>query len=314
MNNILNINPNQVHLDALEPAVLPTFAVAPLQFTAGDKWSGTETDVTDTYRRVIYNVDTQQVVNVVKNSYNFNDMQYVDNLKVVENILLASGIDLTGVSRTVDTSHNGGRMVAVYTMPAYLFDVGNGDEIQFQIVKSDSRDGSWCFSVQAGGVRIACINRMLSTQPIALYKSKHTFSLNPDHARRKMVTALQAFQVEGEKWKRWRQLSITNRQAFAVFAKAAGCKFVASHPELTIYELLEERGVSTNKALSYMWNQYTRFEQRALGSNEWAVFNALTHWSTHAPAAKKTAQPNILDVKVRRQGAVREAAITLLAA
>jgi len=63
-----------------------------------------------------------------------------------------------------------------------------------------------------------------------------------------------------------------------------------------------------------MWNQYTVTEQRHLGSNEWAVFNAMTHWATHAKAVKKTAQGNISAIKVRRNERVRGAAKLRLAA
>ena len=63
----------------------------------------------------------------------------------------------------------------------------------------------------------------------------------------------------------------------------------------------------------YMWNQYGS-EQKLLGSNEWAVFNAMTHWATHANAAKKTAQGNIASIKVRRNERVRSAARLQLAA
>ena len=63
-----------------------------------------------------------------------------------------------------------------------------------------------------------------------------------------------------------------------------------------------------------MWQQYTGTEQKHLGSNEWAVFNAMTHWATHAKAAKKTAQGNIASIKVRRNERVRDAAKLGLAA
>ena len=72
------------------------------------------------------------------------------------------------------------------------------------------------------------------------------------------------------------------------------------------------KDVYMNRNLMYMWHQYTNNEQPLLGSNEWAAYNAMTHWSTHAPAGKKT--DNILDVNVRRQALVRVAASHRLAA
>jgi len=99
------------------------------------------------------------------------------------------------------------------------------------------------------------------------------------------------------------------------FAQAANCKFVSARSaSLAISELLEEPEVYRNRALMYMWQQYTTDERKHLGQNEWAVFNTLTHWATHAPAGKKTATANIEAIKVRRSERVRETARARLAA
>ena len=82
---------------------------------------------------------------------------------------------------------------------------------------------------------------------------------------------------------------------------------------MSVSQLMEEPDVYKNRALSYLWTQYTTDEQKHLGSTHWAVYNAMTHWSTHAPAAKKTAEGNILAIKAKRTDLVREASKCLAA-
>jgi hypothetical protein len=127
-----------------------------------------------------------------------------------------------------------------------------------------------------------------------------------------VTQALKTFEAEGERWKRWRENSITDVQAFRIFAEAASCKAALTVSATSVYELMMMKDVYMNRNLMYMWNQYAQNEQPLLGSTEWAAYNAMTHWSTHAPAGRKT--DNILDVKVRRQSLVRVAAAHKLAA
>ena len=128
-----------------------------------------------------------------------------------------------------------------------------------------------------------------------------------------MAAALNSYQHEAERWKEWTKNSITNREAFNVFAMAAKCKFALAKPSMSVYDLMLEPEVYRNRALQYMWNQYTTDDQKTLGSTHWAAYNAMTHWSTHAPAAKKTAEGSILAIKAKREDSLRLAAGALLA-
>ena len=217
-------------------------------------------------------------------------------------------------SRTAQIAPDGSKMILQYTLPEFTIDLGNGDETRFQILFYNSYDGSWSFTVRAGAIRMACLNGQVSVDDISMFKAKHTPSINPDHARRKMVLAIQQFHAEGERWARWKEQSVTNREALRTFADAAGCKFVHENNDMTLMELFQHKNVYSNRSLMYMWNQYTNHEQPKLGSNEWAVYNAMTHWSTHAPAGRKTDENNVLGTLVRRQDKVRNAVALGLAA
>ena len=310
MNNVYNMNSQQQYIDLLEPVTdLPTILSSPLLFQDEQEFLKK-----DDNRKVIYTSRSNEVINVVKNGYTFENNQPEDILKLSEATLLQSGINLKGLDRRVDVAPNGSKMIIQYTAPEYTIDIGKGDETQFQILFYNSYDGVWCFTVRAGAIRMACLNGQVSVDDFSMFKSKHTPSISPDHARRKMVESIKSFEAEGERWARWKSKSITNRQAFELFADAASCKFVLTSKDMNIQELLEHKQVYNNRGLMYMWNQYTTDEQKYLGSNEWAAYNAMTHWSTHAPQARATSVNTQLTTQVRRQDAVRSTCARSLAA
>ena len=284
-------------------------AAAPVEFTT----KGVDRSVRmDDTHRVLYRTDTNQVLNVVGSRYRM--AQYTDAWKAAERILINSGLDLTGLERRMAESHEGARAYAVYTLPSYTVDLGAGDESVLQVSAYSSFDGTWCFSLEVGAVRMICLNTQVAIDGFSLYKSKHTPSLDIGHAVRKIGTVLDTYNKEAERWGRWREQEVTDMSAFLTFAKAANCKFVPARVSFTISEFLEEPEVYRNQALMYMWNQYTTDERKHLGNNQWAVYNTLTHWATHAPAGKKTATANIEAIKVRRSERVRETARARLAA
>jgi len=307
-----DLNKNAKIIRDLGPYTAGNFEVAsaPVEFTSSGFSRGIHKDDS---RKVLYRTDSNQVLNVVGSRYKM--AQYTDAWKAAEGILINSGLDLTGLERRMAESHAGARAYAVYTLPSYTVDLGAGDESALQVSAYSSFDGTWCFSLEVGAVRMICLNTQVAIDGFSLYKSKHTPSLDIGHAVRKIGTVLDTYEREAERWGRWREVAVNDRSAFLTFARAANCRFVSARSaSLSISELLEEPEVYRNRALMYMWQQYTTDERKHLGQNEWAVYNTLTHWATHAPAGKKTASANIESIKVRRSERVRETARTRLAA
>ena len=308
----LQANTNARIVEDLGPYTAGNFEVAsaPVEFTSSGFSRGVHKDDS---RKVLYRTDNNQILNVVGSRYKM--AQYADAWKAAERILINSGLDLTGLDRHMAESHEGARAYAVYTLPSYTVDLGAGDESALQVSAYSSFDGTWCFFLEVGAVRMICLNTQVAIDGFSLYKSKHTPSLDIGHAVRKIGTVLDTYNREAERWGRWREEAVNDRSAFLTFAQAANCKFVSARSaSLSISELLEEPEVYRNRALMYLWQQYTTDERKHLGQNEWAVYNTLTHWATHAPAGKKTASANIEAIKVRRSERVRETAQARLAA
>ena len=286
---------------------LPVYASSPVHFKLGDE-SELFTKCTD--RKVIYNTRNDQVINVVKSSYNI-DYQPIDGCNIIEKMLVGSGLDCTGMTRTYEQSHEGARYAVIYTLPAHTINLGNGDVSELTLTHRNSGDGSWCFTLEVGWNRIVCMNRQVSIDYFSLFKTKHTPNMSPEYGARKIAAVLQGFEAEKERWTAWKNQSITHMEAFKIFAAAA--KFTID-TQLSLYELLASTSYRKSKAMQFMWNRYTTEEVVALGANEWAAYNAMTGWATHCEASTKPSAKNLVSTKVDRANSVRSACTLLKAA
>ena len=262
-------------------------------------------------KKVLVRDDNNESVGIV--GQNYEVAQHPDAFRTVERIISNSDLDTTGISRDIQVSHDGARAYAVYTLPAHSIGQGK-EETALQISTRNSFDGSWCFHVEVGAVRMICLNGQVFLDSFAMFKARHTAGLNMDHAARKLSKAIDVYQNESERWVRWQNTSVTDNQAFKTFADVAGCKFVTPVKAMTstVDSLLLEPEVYRNRTLMNLWTQYTNDERKALGSTAWAVYNTMTHWATHAEATKSTAQKNIAAIQVARQDKVRQASKNLL--
>ena len=247
-------------------------------------------------------------ISIFKKGYNISGAQYSDMYTQMVNICKASDVDCTGVSVDSSVSPNGARGTIKITLPAHTVETARGDETQLQILGYNSVDGSWPMVIRMGAVRMACTNGQIMVDDFAVYKAKHTMSLDLGHARRKMAALLNSYTEEVERWRGWSTDSISDRFALITFAKAAKCKVnVESMSNMSLLEILDHPSLIKNKAFKYLWNQYTQHEQKSLGSTKWAVYNALTHWTTHAPVGKKTDKNSVLKIKETQQMAASAA-------
>ena len=241
-------------------------------------------------------------ISIFKKGYNISGAQYSDMYTQMVNICKASDVDCTGVSVDSSVAPNGARGVITITLPSHTVETARGDETQLQLVGYNSVDGSWPMVIRLGAKRLVCFNGQIMIDDFAVYKAKHTMSLDLGHARRKMAALLNSYTEEVERWRGWSTDSISDRFALITFAKAAKCKVnVESMSNMSLLEILDHPSLIKNKAFKYLWNQYTQHEQKSLGSTKWAVYNALTHWTTHAPVGKKTDKNSVLKIKETQQ-------------
>ena len=310
MSNVLSLNPRQEVLNDLGDYGKADFNVytRPVFFQSDEGLNRIPNKL------ALVRDDTEDSLGVVSDSYQI--AQHPDAFRTVERIIAGSELDLEGVKRTISVSHGGARAYAIYSLPAHTIETSKGDPSALQISARNSFDGSWCFHVDIGSVRMICTNGQVFLEDFAMFKSKHTRGLNMAHAARKLSNAVEVYAKEVDRWKEWQQTDVTDAFAFTVFGRIANCKAMHSNKlgawisdlQYTInnpIDLLQEPEIYRNKTLVRLWDHYRANERKALGSNLWAVYNAVTHWATHTPATKSTAQKNIAAIKVKRQDTVR---------
>ena len=259
-------------------------------------------------KKILVRDDNHESVGVVGSKYEI--AQHPDAFRTVERIIARSDLDVTDISRDIQVSHDGARAYGIYTLPAHSLDLGNGDVSALQISTRNSFDGSWCFHVDVGAVRMLCLNGQVFLTDFAMFKARHTAGLNMEHAARKLTRAIDTYQNEAELWAKWRATAVTDNEAFKTFAEVASCKFITKTKAMAydVAQLIVEPEVYRNRTLMRLWEHYVTDEKRVLGSNAWAMYNTMTHWATHAEATKSTAQKNIAAIQVARQDKIRQAA------
>lgn len=287
------------------PENLPVFTESKLIFK-----NKNEITVTDPSRRIIYNKINNKVVNVVKDRFEYS--QFSESFDVMNDILIDADLDISGMTRKYEISTDNAKIKIIYTLPAYNIDLGNGDVTEFQLFHYNSMDGVWKWSLMWGMVRMICFNSQVSYSPNGLYSAKHTPSLSPEHAKAKIVAGISNFKDNGDIWKMWRKKKITDNEAFQVFALAAESDIATqksspgkwpSYQPINISGILGETEVKKNKNLEYLWNQWQQ-ESNALGKTHWAVFNTLTHWSTHSDWGKRKSKGSMV-AKLKKERRVR---------
>ena len=254
--------------------------------------------IVDNNRRLLYREDTGDVLNVVKSKYKVT--QFRDSFKAVENILVNSDLNLAGLKREMDESHNGASAYQVYTLPSHGIDLGNSDVSVLQLYAYTSHDGTWPLQIGVGYKRMLCLNLQVLINNYCLYKSRHTEHLNLDVAVAKISTVLNTMGDTEKQWRKWMDSPISDIAAFNIFAKVAGVHIKKGEHFLDILD------GTKSQPLRYMWHQFTTVDRKKLGRNEWAVYNTMTQWATHAQVSQKRSKKNVAAVKINRADKVRE--------
>ena len=212
---------------------------------------------------------------------NYNLVQNADIMPQFHEVILASDLDRTDMTKDIQQSHMGAKTIVTYTFPAHRIEIDTGDFVDLKIMVLNSYDGSWKFMSMVGAVRLACMNGQVIADAFSEYSAKHTRSLDVDMAVAKLETALEVYTKNVELWKKFPKSPISNAQATAIFQRVAG---KSDRLEL----LLEET------FLKYV---------DEMGKNAWALFNTLTDWSSHAKfknEANKVATIYNREAKVRK--------------
>jgi hypothetical protein len=255
------------------------FTVKKMNLTAGH-------DIPVYNKKALVRTDTLQVLDVKGNNY--NEVQHPDMFRRAEDIIAKSDLDLTGMTRKIDVSHDGARAYARYIFPAISQEVAPEDKSQLELTCINSFDGSFPFMMSFGAVRILCNNGQVFLNSLATYRSKHTNSLNVKTAGNYLINAINLFQKENAKWKQWREMPVTGEKALELFYQVTGAKMKN--------EFQHPKSVET---LLKLHDRYTKNSTASV----WTVYNALTDWSSHGHTTREVKSLDAL--RTKRESVIR---------
>jgi len=256
-------------------------------------------------KSVIYRTDTGGELGIHGHGYKpVAPKKMIDNTR---NILERSDLNTAGLTEQIRTSHDGARCFVQYNLPAHTYETGDGDRASLSLLSTSSFDGTWPFMISVAAVQSACTNlQVFVSGEVAIYKAKHTQSLDIEHGANIIVKSLDVFNNERELWKAWQSTLVRDMEAFSFFADALDVKLKSGFTLSTPADLLNSLP-RRNENLNYIWRMYDSIYRNRLGANWWAVYNAMTDWSTHFGAVRQSSERNIASIQNERQQVIRKA-------
>jgi hypothetical protein len=222
--------------------------------------------------KAVVRMDTNEVLGVHGSRYTI-----VSNSDVVNSI--DDAIRQANISRDVSvkiSSIEGGRkMRGEILFNDLTVEPSVGDYVKFRISFFNSYDGSWAFTQAADGLRLFCLNGCTHSIAAARTRFKHTQSINVEASAAKIKTGLETFINQREVWQSWMATDVAQHTVELFFKHTLAKSFTRQTAVTKTNEKQLEH-------LLQIWDG----EKRQLGSNKWALYNAMTYWSTHTSELK----------------------------
>lgn len=233
--------------------------------------------------QAIVRTDTNEVLGIHKNNYRLVTNQEV--FRAFDSALTESSINLTDVNVCDEVSHLGARAYRTYTFPGQRVAIADENDLvdlKLQIV--NSYDGTLAFSTRLGGYRLLCSNGMVIGDTFLYKTKKHTSSFDLEEIISTVNTCIEHFTAISGEWGRWASCSITFKDAERVLTSVPGFN---------------------DRIKTAVLGNFIQ-ESQECGSTLWAFYNALTHYSSHAPVQKRS-ENNVASLRMSREKLVQQA-------
>lgn len=197
--------------------------------------------------------------------------------------LQTSDLDLSGLKIEDHVNYGGRRVIRNYCFPTITTEPRINDIVELRISVINSFDSGNAFAAQVGGMRLWCLNGAVSLQGSASVYGRHTSGFDNARALTKINEAIERYLVAALDWSEWSQRELTPLQAQTAFE---------AFPDL-------------NPTLLQRLEQAWTIESNNAGNTVWALYNAATRWSTHAPV-RQSSEPNRASIVLDRERRVRQ--------
>ena len=245
-------------------------------------------------KEVYYRTDNGQPIAIHGKRY--KPVQYPDMIGRTRDMLERSNLDCDSIKETIQVSPNGGMCLAEYTLPATSFKTPDNDYGSVKVMALSSFNGVWSFILSLGFQQWACLNsQIMITNPASIYKSRHTNKLDIDAGVRMLGKTANVLETELELWQKMYSTAVGRPDVARAFAKTANYTGDFNVLRQDIVDYGKPVNVKNN-CLTYLYDVYNNRYRPNMGDNQWAVYNAITDWATHAPSKSK----NVIALGQRR--------------
>ena len=244
--------------------------------------------------------DTQDILGI--HSLKYKGVNFKDVIDRCRDIIIKSDLANDSIIEEIRVTPNSKQCIVTYVLPNVLIDTPDGDQAELMIVMANSFNGVWAFSIRVGLRLMACLNGMLSNTDGLIYKSRHNQRLNLDHAVSVISNSLPILYDQTELWREWLKYRCYNEDVLKVIGTAANNQYLINNCDALPEFILNEKEVIRSKNISHLWNAWQKY-QTTFGSNMWALYNALTDWSTHIETKKSG---SVASIRTRREAVVNK--------
>ena len=255
----------------------------------------------DTDKYVTYRTDTNACLGI--HSSRHKAVAPKDVIKTAREIILRSGLNTDGITEQIAVSHEGARSFVKYKLPAHTYETPDGDTASLGLLATTSIDSSFPFVISAAAIQQACTNlQVFISGEVAVFKGNHTLNLDLDKASRTIVKSLDFFEKEREVWRNMYSTSMDPIEACVMFGEIVGIGDQVH--DLVVNERISPNEVGrslkrNNTGFNYLWNVYRNTYVPRLGNTEWAAYNAVTDYTTHADNVRN--KDTLASVQFKRQ-------------
>ena len=231
-------------------------------------------------QKAIIRTDTGAVLGTHGGAY-----QMITHSEVVDKMERAARInervtrDFTHTQRVYE---NGAKMRGTIAFNDLVIEPQVGDYIKFHVDYTNSYDGAWSIMIKAEGYRLWCSNGCASPKALSFDRNKHTSGFSLAGTQAKINNAITGFFDSEGIWQKYATQSVSQLEA-ETFLKATICKRNTNTTMIKVNETKLEKLMGL-----------FRVEANKLGSNKWALYNALTYWSSHTQDANHPHRAEIL--------------------
>lgn len=226
--------------------------------------------------RAVVRTDTGETLGITKKSYRLFSNDEI--IPYFEKALYNSKANLEGLQVVDKLVGRGEITMREYYLPGHQIEVRHDDKVDLRIRLLNAYDGHHKLAFWLGGFRLLCSNGMVVGQKMSHIVGRHTKNFDIGQAVKQLDSALNFYVSESKKWDRWANLTLDDDQALEIICK------------------LPEAGPKLCEKIHGYWHN----ESAKLGPNLWALYNALTYWSTHEEVKARDKQAGIIVLREQR--------------